>query len=72
MDANLTKQVLSLPLSQRLELVDELWDSIYAEADDIPITEELRAEIDRRLARYKADPTTAKPWDEVRKRLWDE
>ena len=71
MDADLTKQALSLPLAERMRLVDELWESILLQADEVPLTDEQRAELDRRLARYEADPSTASPWDEVRARLWD-
>jgi len=46
--------------------------SLPAEADAVPLTDEQRAELDRRLARYEQDPTSASPWDEVRKRLWGE
>ena len=70
MDADLTKQALELPLSQRLQLVDELWESILAQAEDIALTDAQREELDRRLARYHADPTSARPWDEVRERLF--
>jgi putative addiction module component (TIGR02574 family) len=71
MDADLIKQALGLPLTERIQLVEELWESILSQADEVPLTDAQRAEIDRRLARYEADPTTASPWDEVRARLWD-
>ena len=71
MDADLTKQVLNLPLPDRIALVEELWESILSQADEVPLTDAQRAELDRRLARYEADPDSAKPWDEVRSRLWE-
>ena len=72
MDAELEKEVLSLPLDERIALVEELWDSIAAEAGAFDLTGEQRAELDRRLARYEQDPTTASPWEEVRKRIFGE
>jgi putative addiction module component (TIGR02574 family) len=70
MDADLTKQALSLPLPERLQLVDDLWESILAQVEEIPLTDAQRSELDRRVARYEANPETAKPWSEVRDRLW--
>ncbi len=57
-----------LPVADRLQLVEDLWDSIAAEAPDeaLPLTPELAAELDRRLAEHRADPAAARPWPEVR------
>jgi len=57
-----------LPVAERLQLVEELWDSIAAEAPDdaFPITPEVAAELDRRLAEHRADPDATRPWEEVR------
>lgn len=71
MDPKLTKEVLSLPVGDRLELMEELWESIVNEPDALPLTDAQRAELDRRLARHEADPDAAAPWEEVRARLWD-
>ena len=51
--------------------MEELWESIVSEPDALPLTDDQRAELDRRLAKYEADPDAAAPWDEVRARLWD-
>jgi putative addiction module component (TIGR02574 family) len=71
MDPKLTKEVLSLPVGDRLELMEELWESIVSEPDALPLTDAQRTELDRRLATYEADPDAAAPWEEVRARLWD-
>ncbi len=62
-----------LSVAERLQLVEDLWDGIAADAPDeaFPITPELAAELDRRLAEHEADPASAVPWDEVRARLLD-
>ena len=58
-----------LPVSRRLELVEALWDSIREDADDLPLTDAMRAELDRRLAAHEADPTAAQDADVVLERL---
>ena len=60
-----------LSISERLQLVADLWDTIAEDAPDeaLPLSPELRAELDRRLADHEADPEAAAPWDALRQRL---
>lgn len=59
----------SLSVDERLQLVGDIWDSIAEEAnvkpDVLPLTEEQKAELDRRLAEYEADPSSAVPMDKA-------
>lgn len=61
----------TLPIPDRLQLVEDLWDTIAAESPDeaLPVSPELQAELDRRLAAHHADPSSARPWDEVRAKI---
>lgn len=54
-----------LPLEERMRLVEELWDSIAADQAALPLTEEQRQELDRRLDALEADAATGRPADEV-------
>jgi putative addiction module component (TIGR02574 family) len=47
--------LLTLPLAQRLELVQTLWDSIAAEQIGPELTEADQQLIDRRLENFLAD-----------------
>lgn len=60
-----------LSVAERLQLVEDLWDSLTAEAPDeaLQVTPELAADLDRRLAEHEADPASAIPWDEARARI---
>ena len=64
-------QLLELPPSERLQLVEAIWDSLVEVPDAVPIDDDLREELDRRLAAYYADPSTARPWAEIRGELLD-
>ena len=65
------RDLLKLSIEERLQLVEDLWDSIAAETDGLPpLTDEQQAEIERRMAEHERDPSTAIPWSEVRARLW--
>ncbi|MBW2399901.1 MAG: addiction module protein [Deltaproteobacteria bacterium] len=68
----LRKELFQLSAAERLELVEELWDSIAAERDNepFPLTDAQREELDRRIRELDEHPDRGRPWDEVRKRLW--
>lgn len=44
-----------LPVDERIKLVEELWDSIAADQKALPLTNEQKAELDKRLDAYEAD-----------------
>jgi putative addiction module component (TIGR02574 family) len=64
-------KLLELPAAERVDLAMALWDSLTpAEQEaEFELTPEQRAELDRRLAEHVADPGSAIPWDEVRRKL---
>ncbi len=57
--------LLTLPLAQRLELVQTLWDSIAAEQIGPELSEADRQVIDQRLERFLADGEAGLDADEV-------
>ena len=59
--------LLTLSPAERLQLAQDLWDSLPEEA--VPLTEEQLRELERRLADHDANPGAAIPWAEVRDRL---
>lgn len=61
--------LLELPVVERLQLVEDLWDSIAEVPEAIELSENQRAELDRRLEAYHEDPETGSPWDEVKERI---
>lgn len=58
-----------LPLAERVQLVEDLWDSIAAELESVPLSDSIRAEMDRRLEEYLKDPSSAVPYAEVTRRM---
>ena len=51
--------------------MEDIWDSIAHDSQALPLTDELRAELDRRWAEHERDPSTAIPWTEVRKEIYE-
>lgn len=61
--------ILKLSVSERIRLVEEIWDSIARESEALPLTDEQKAELDQRIAEYEADPEEGEPWEVVRERI---
>ncbi len=58
-----------LTVSERLQLIDILWDSIPNHDEAFELTEEQGQELDRRVADCEANPEAGLTWEEVRDRL---
>jgi len=63
-------EILSLSISERIQLAEDIWDSIAADQNTVEITEMQKNELDKRLAEYALSPDDGVTWNEVRKRLW--
>lgn len=63
------EELRKLPLAERLELVEELWDSIASESDQLSLTPAQIKELDRRFADYQENPNEGVTWEEVRDRV---
>ena len=60
---------LDLSIPERIQLVEDIWDTIAAEADSVELTAEEKKIVDERLAAYHRNPEIGSPWEEVLKRL---
>lgn len=58
-----------LSLEERLKLVEDLWDSIAAEEQNLPLTEEQRRILDERLDQYELDGDPGEPAQVVVERI---
>lgn len=65
----LRRELLKLSTAEKLELVEELWNSIPEEDDTLAMTAEQREDLDRRLAEADADPEGGEPWEVARERI---
>jgi len=61
--------ILELPVSERLKLVEAIWDSIADAPEALELSDAQRAELDRRLEEYEKNPGAASPWSEVKARV---
>ena len=57
-----------LPLTERLLLVEDLWDSIARNhAIDVPIPDWQKKELTRRKQKYGNNPDAVVPWPDVKR-----
>jgi putative addiction module component (TIGR02574 family) len=61
--------VFDLSPSEKLQLVEDLWDDLAASPSDVPISDWQLAELDRRKANLKSNPASGISWDEVKRRV---
>ncbi|KQU81529.1 MULTISPECIES: addiction module protein [unclassified Rhizobacter] len=59
--------LFKLSVDERLELVEELWDSIAADAAPEPESAAVVAILEERMAQYRADPASGISWEEARR-----
>ncbi len=69
----MNQSLRDLTIEQRLQIVEDLWDSIAEDQQALVLTGEQRKELDRRLESLKLDGAQGRPAevviDEIRKRL---
>lgn len=63
--------ILELPVQERIRLVELIWDSVAAVPEAVVISPALRAELEKRLLEFEANPEAGYSWDQVKSRLKD-
>ena len=61
--------ITSLTAAERIQLAEDLWDSVAAETGGLPLTGAQQTELDRRLADLESDPAAGESWANVRARI---
>ncbi len=64
------EELMNLPVQEKLELVEALWDRID---DDLlgkkMFSPEIEKELDKRLSDLEKNPKSLVPWEEVKKKM---
>lgn len=58
-----------LTVAERIQLAEDLWDSIAADTGDLPLTDAQKAELELRLADFECDSGAGEAWQVVRERI---
>ena len=63
------REVEPWSVEDRIRPVQEVWDRLTDQAHEPELTDEYKAELDRRLAAHRADPQAAIPWEQVESKV---
>jgi len=66
MNSELISNAINLPLAERIELIDLLWESIAEQGYEPPLTAEQATELDRRLEAHRRNPGDVVSWDSIK------
>jgi putative addiction module component (TIGR02574 family) len=61
--------IFDLTPSEKLQLVEDLWDDLAAKPDDVPVHDWQKAELDRRQANLAKHPDAVTDWNEAKRRI---
>ena len=62
-------EILQLTVAERIQLAEDIWDSVAAFPEALPLTNAQKEELDRRLQAYAENPSEGISWDELKDRL---
>ena len=69
MENLLPNSIEQLSISERLQLVQDIWDSITTAPELVPVSEKQQQELDYRLKLYDRDSTSGSTWEEVKQKF---
>jgi putative addiction module component (TIGR02574 family) len=63
------KSVFDLSVSEKLQLLEDLWDDIASDPAAVPVQEWQKEELDRRKQNLLKNPGSALSWEEIQRRI---
>jgi len=63
------KEIMTLSVPERIQLVEDIWDSIAEVPEKVQLSSEQKDELDNRLDAYHKYPDQGSPWSVVRERI---
>ena len=61
--------ILSLSVPERIQLAEDIWDSVPEVPESVELSDLEREELERRFQAYHDDPAAGSPWETVKQRL---
>ncbi len=61
--------ILGLSVPERIQLVEDIWDTIAVKADSVELTDKDKEIIDKRLEVFHQNPNLGSPWVDVFERI---
>lgn len=64
-----TESIFDLSLSEKIQLVEDLWDDIASTPEAVPVHEWQKEELARRKQNLQNSPASALSWEEIQRRV---
>ena len=62
-------QLLKLGISEKLQLVEDLWDDIASVPERVPVPDWQKEELARRKSEHLQNPASGASWEEAKARI---
>ncbi len=63
------EDIRSLSVEGRIRLAGEIWDTIPASGETVPVSEAMREELDRRIEDHQREPKSGVSWENLKRVL---
>jgi len=64
-----SKEFNNLSLSEKILLMEDIWESIISSKENLPISNEQKKELDERLSLYNKNQENVKSWSEIKNKF---
>ncbi|MBD3674594.1 MAG: addiction module protein [Planctomycetaceae bacterium] len=68
-DQTLPPEIRNLSLNERIDLVEQIWESVADEENHFELTDAQKQELERRIADHHQNPQSGRSWEEVKQEL---
>lgn len=69
MNSTLSEQIFPLSIPEKLQLIEDIWESIVINENQIPLSQSQQQELDQRLASYQDINNQGSSWEDVKQRI---
>jgi putative addiction module component (TIGR02574 family) len=63
-------EISKMALSEKISLVEEIWDTIVKDGEYPELTEQQSAELNRRMNSYHTNPSQGRLWSDIKSEYW--
>ncbi len=62
-------EIFELSVAERIQIVEDIWDSINNAPGELPLSEAEKSELDKRLESYRQNQNEGIEWETLKKNL---
>ena len=63
-------EIQNLSVPERLALVSAIWNSLFHDLEQLPLSQGLRDELDRELEEHHRDPASSQQWEDADREIF--